>query len=300
MRLPQLITTVRDHLVHKMRYKNFAKKFEKIYSNENINRILSVEEKSNQIISIIERSSPKVSVYPIRCVTKRKYVFFSDSFLQQAEFCMTATCSISASSMSKPNTIPAAKNTAIVEPQYRENFVTIASRPTNLIPRHTRISTTSSSDEKPTLPYQQNAISKQQSVRNSFEIRQKFNQLNKVAIPLGASLRPQLPINRSYSIILDGTRKLSYPHMRVMVDNFPSPTSDSANQNAAFSVPVMSSGRNFLFSGSNTGTTSGNLLSKGDVVQAIGSGDGVSSQGRIAVIKDGTAHHVPFAALTPN
>merc|ERR1712062_66799 len=177
-----------------------------------------------------------------------------------------------------------------------------------VISRHTRISTTSSNDEKPPLPYQQSQPKNASLIKSSTEEKQKLDQINKVSVAFGATIRPQLPKNRNYSVILDNSRKLNYPQMRIMVDNYPNQQSTNlklpftANESTPAEVPVsiVSSGKNFLFSSAPATTASGNLLNKGDIVQAIGAEDLLSSQGRIAVIKDGTTHHIPFAASKPN
>ena len=280
-----------------MRYKNFVKKFEQFLSDESSKRFTSVEEKASVIMTLVERSLPKISQNPIKCASKRKYVFFSDGFLRQAEFCCANQIkSTSNTLLTKPvNIQPVAKNTAIVEPQYRnskkETFISVTAKPT-VIPRNTRISTTSSWEEKPSLPYQKTQKD-QNEARISFKSKSRFEQVSKVSNILGAYYRPQLPKNRSYAIVLNGSRKVNYPHLRIMTENFPSSANFSINENRlGGSAPITNPGENFLFA-------RGNLLFKGENVESVGPGDGPSRQGRITVMKDGSVHHIPLTASEP-
>ena len=262
----QMVSLTQSAFIYKCRYKHFVKQFEKLlYVDRQRSLFKSIEDKASYIISLVEKSTPKVCNGQVRGLAKRKHVIYTHSFAQQADFCMFADLSADT------------KTTAIVEPQSRSS----PSKPNK------QESKTSNSDaEIPgtfTTSMRIDPILKKENMNSDVE------ELKKV---LGFTKRPQIPQSRKYSIVGQGNKKLEFPHLRKMVEDFPKYKDGGTvkrDVNGKTSLRGVQS--------SDSGTDSP-FLFKGDVVHAIATGGGAPRQGRVVVVKDGATHYVPYSSTS--
>ena len=255
----QTVSLTQSAYIYKCRYKHFVKQFEKLLFVQR-QRILfkSIEDKASYIINLVEKSKPKICSGHISGVAKRKYVFYTHSFAQQADFCLFSEL------------ITDAKSTAIVEPQSRSCSRPAAKKENKLLASDAEIATV--------VGIKKDTKWKKENLGSS-----EVEEFKKV---IGLTKRPQLADSRKYCIIYQGTKKLEFPHLRKMLEDFPKSKEATPKR--------VSGGKSSRGLQNNNSATDSPFLFRGDIVHAIATGGSSPRQGRIVVVKDGATHYVPY------